>query len=80
MLLRQNFGKLKRGQVIFKWYIIFPIKQKWQAGIKFKRHMSKLDVFLWVSVKWTPYSVWIRENADQNNSEYEHLLRSIAGR
>ena len=25
---------------------------------------------------WTKYSVWMRENADQNNSEYEHFLRS----
>ena len=24
-----------------------------------------------------PYSVQMRENADQNNSEYEHLLRSV---
>ena len=23
----------------------------------------------------SPYSVWMRENADQNNSEYEHFLR-----
>ena len=23
-----------------------------------------------------PYSVWMRENADQNNSEHEHFLRS----
>ena len=27
------------------------MKQKWQAEIKFKTHTSKLDVFLWVSVK-----------------------------
>ena len=25
------------------------------------------------------YSVQMRENADQNNSEYEHLLRSVKG-
>ena len=25
----------------------------------------------------SPYSVWMRENADQNNSEYEHFSRSI---
>ena len=24
----------------------------------------------------SPYSVWIRENVDQNNSEYGHFLRS----
>ena len=24
----------------------------------------------------SPYSVWMQENADQNNSEYGHLLRS----
>ena len=26
---------------------------------------------------WTEYSVQMRENADQNNSEYEHFLRSV---
>ena len=25
----------------------------------------------------SPYSVWMRENADQNNSEYGHFLRSV---
>ena len=25
----------------------------------------------------SPYSVRIRENTDQNNSEYEHFLRSV---
>ena len=24
----------------------------------------------------TPYSVWMQENADQNNSEYGHFFRS----
>ena len=24
----------------------------------------------------SPYSVWMRENAEQNNYEYEHFLRS----
>ena len=24
-----------------------------------------------------PYSVWIRENTDQKNSEYRHLSRSV---
>ena len=28
------------------------MKQMWQIGIKFKVHMSKLNVFLWVSVKY----------------------------
>ena len=27
------------------------MKQRWQVEIKFKRHMSKFDIFLWVSVK-----------------------------
>ena len=27
------------------------MKQKWQVWIKFKRHMPKLDVFLWLTVK-----------------------------
>ena len=25
---------------------------------------------------WMPYSVWMRENADQKNSKYGHFLRS----
>ena len=25
----------------------------------------------------SPYLVWMRENADQNNSEYRHILRSL---
>ena len=25
----------------------------------------------------SPYSVWMRENADQINSEYAHFLRSV---
>ena len=24
-----------------------------------------------------PYSIWMRENADQNNSQYGHFLRSV---
>ena len=25
----------------------------------------------------SPYSVWMQENADQNNSDYKHFLRSV---
>ena len=25
----------------------------------------------------SPYSVWMRENTDQNNSEYGHFLHSV---
>ena len=25
----------------------------------------------------SPYSVWMRENVDQNNSEYDQFLRSV---
>ena len=32
--LRQNFGKLKRGQFLFKWYIIFCMRQKMTGGDK----------------------------------------------
>ena len=28
----------------------------------------------------SPYSVWMLENADQNNSEYGHVLRSVRER
>ena len=34
------------------------MKQKCQVEIKFKRHMSKFDVFVWVSVKWFNQSVF----------------------
>ena len=35
--------------------------------------MCALRVIL---VRIFPYSNWMRENADQNNSEYGHFLRS----
>ena len=30
------------------------------------------------TLRISPYSVWMRENADQNNFEYGHFLRSLA--
>ena len=27
---------------------------------------------------FSPYSVWMQENADQNNSEYGHFSRSVS--
>ena len=29
------------------------------------------------TVRISLYSVWMRENADQNNSDYGHFLRSV---
>ena len=31
------------------------------------------------TLRISPYSVQMRKNADQNNSEYEHFLRSEKG-
>ena len=36
----------------------------------------KVSVFWVILVRISPYSVRMRENADQNNSEYGHFLRS----
>ena len=37
---------------------------------------KKSAVFGVILVRIFPYSDWIQENADQNNSEYGHFLRS----
>ena len=34
MLLRQNFGKLKRGRFLFEWHIIFYMKQIEKTHVK----------------------------------------------
>ena len=36
----------------------------------------KLEIFILILPEYSPYSVRLRENADQNNSEYGHLIRS----
>ena len=36
----------------------------------------KVSLFGVILVRIFPHSQWIRENADQNNSEYKHFLRS----
>ena len=38
--------------------------------------MSFLYFFPWKKLLFSPYSVRMRENADQSNSEYGHFLRS----
>ena len=39
--------------------------------------MSKVFVFGNILVQIFPYSLQMRENADQNNSEYRQFLRSV---
>ena len=36
----------------------------------------KVSIFGFILVRISPYSVRMQENADQNNSEYEHFLCS----
>ena len=37
----------------------------------------KVSVFGVILVRISPYSVWMRENTDHNNSKYGHFLRSV---
>ena len=48
-------------------------KQKFFQTISLRKKCPYSELFWSASV---PYSVQMRENADQNNSNYEHFLRS----
>ena len=50
----------------------FWIKSGRSNELRFSKQI-KLDFWLYNSI---PYSVRMRENADQNNSEYGHVLHS----
>ena len=46
-------------------------------GLKFsKKTINKKVWLVWLGWMVAPYSVRMRENVDQNNSEYGHFLRS----
>ena len=59
-------------------YIIYTLRKKcpyselfWSAFSRFRNEYGEI-------IRISMYSVWIRENADQNNSEYGHFSRVYA--
>ena len=81
-----KFSKLSSGYLLFTTNLPFPTlkyKQDWLTP----RKMSPYSELFWCVFFriWTeygeirsisPYSVQMRENADQNNSEYRHFSHS----
>ena len=52
---------------------IVHFKSNWKGARRFEKRM---DLTLHLLLRIPPYSVRMRENVDQNNSEYGHFLRS----
>ena len=55
-------------------YMRYTLREKWPCSELFWPVFSLIRAEYGVSI--SPYSVQMRENADQNNSEYGHILRS----
>ena len=70
-----SFGKCPAGNIFFAFRLCYAMRKKcpylelfWS---KFSRMLTEYGEVLRIS----PYSVRIRKNADENNSEYGHFLR-----
>ena len=73
-----------------RFFIVEPAFRERDKNHKFDNFKTQKNLFfnevpfyfVWLlhcikSVRISLYSVWMRENADQNNSEYGHFLRSV---
>ena len=57
-------------------FIVVKVSQYIYCKLNIVHIAWKVSLFGVILVRIFPHSQWIRENADQNNSEYKHFLRS----
>ena len=55
-------------------YSLTPLREKCPYWELFWSTFSRIQTEYWEILRISPYSVWMRENADQNNSEYGQFL------
>ena len=58
--------------------VSLALRKKYPYSELFWSAFFRIWTEYWEILRIFPYSVRMRENADQNNSKYGHVLRSVA--
>ena len=70
-----SFGKCSAGNIFFSFRLCYAMRKKCPYLELFLSAFSPISTEYEEVLRISPYSVRMRENADQNISEYGHFLR-----
>ena len=70
-----SFGKCPAGNIFFSFRLCYAMRKKCPYLELFLSAFSRISTEYEEVLRISPYSVRMRENADQNISEYGHFLR-----
>ena len=69
-----SFGKCPAGNIFFSFRLCYAMRKKCPYSELFWSAFSRIWTEYGEVLRISPYSVRMRENADQNNSKYGHFL------
>ena len=70
-----SFGKCPAGNISFSFRLCYAMRKKYPYSELFWSAFSRMWTEYGEALRISPYSVRMRKNADQKNSEYGHFLR-----